>query len=110
MKGETYQTADLAATIAALIGTDGINPDDALAFRFIGLGDRTAWSFDGKGTPAELVIEYEQGSQPPEAAEYDARHLASSPPSMDTMADYFEFVGAREGASSGLAGVDYLLG
>ena len=62
VKGETYQTADLAAMLAALVGTDGIDADDALAFRLSGTGERTAWSFDGQGEAPRLVIEYENAA------------------------------------------------
>ena len=58
-KGETYQTADLAAMLAALVGTDGIDADDAFAFRLSGTGEPTAWSFDGQGEAPRLFIEYQ---------------------------------------------------
>jgi hypothetical protein len=85
VKGEFFRTADLAATIAALVGTDGLDADDALAFRFEGMGERTAWSFDGKGAPARLVIEFETGAGPPVV-----------PVDQDLQDDDFRFLGAKE--------------
>ena len=98
MKGESYRTADLAATIAALVGTEGIDADDALAFRFSGLGERTAWSFDGKGTPAKLVIEFEGGApEPPVAPSPGSPHLMDTlEDHADLQADGFDFLGRRK--------------
>ena len=55
LEGEAYRTADLTATIAALIGTDGLDRDEALAFRFTGTGERETASFDGAAP--KLVID-----------------------------------------------------
>ena len=63
VEGESYQTADLAVMLAALVGADGIDADDALAFRLSGAGERTAWSFDGQGEAPRLVSEYEGSSR-----------------------------------------------
>ena len=59
VEGGVYRTADLAATIAALIGTDGLDPDEALAFRFNGTGEREAASFESAGAAPKLVITFE---------------------------------------------------
>ena len=59
VEGGVYRTADLAATIAALIGTDGLDPDEALAFRFTGTGEREAASFESSGAAPKLVITYD---------------------------------------------------
>ena len=111
VKGDFFRTADLAATIAALVGTEGIDADDALAFRFTGMGERTAWAFDGKGAPAKLVIEFESGApEPPIAPGPGSPHL------MDALEDHadlqaagFDFLGATEVALNGIAWDDGLL-
>ena len=114
VKGETHRTADLAATIASLVGTDGLDADDALAFRFKGMDERTAWSFDGEGAAARLVIEFESGTPDPpspvEGASYtqeaaDVMGLSA----MGLEADSFRFLDtAQDGSIAGLD--DYLLG
>ena len=63
-RGRIYRTADLTATIAALIGTEGLDLDEALAFRFMGTGEREAASFESSGAAPKLVIEFDTG--PPE--------------------------------------------
>ena len=71
VKGETDQTADLAAILAAMVGTGGIDADDAFAFRISGDGERTAWSFDVHGEAPTLVIDYEDAADPPAWAEVE---------------------------------------
>jgi hypothetical protein len=105
-KGEFYRTADLAATIAALVGTGGIDDDDAFAFRFAGTGDLTAWSFDGAGVAPRLVIEF-GGGAPDVISPVEAHADVQGPPdvrdgpSADLEADTFHFLGTQlEGSNS----------
>ena len=58
VEGGSYRTADLSGSLAALLGTDGLDPEDALVFRFTGRGEREAAAFDGAGEPPRLVVEF----------------------------------------------------
>ena len=105
MKGEFFRTADLAATLAALVGTEGLDADDALAFRFTGMGERTAWSFDGKGAPAKLVIEFETARPNRRSAPSPGPHFMDAlADHADLQADGFRFPGARRIGCAGRCG------
>ncbi len=57
--GKTYQSADVTTLLEALIGADGLEATDAIAFRITGTGTRQAFSFDdAAGDAPELVINY----------------------------------------------------
>ena len=100
VKGETYQTADLAAMLAALVGTQGIDADDALAFRLSGAGERTAWSFDGQGEAPRLVIEYEG----PDASSGTLEaSMAEVPVDANARADSFDLADTLAWSDPGLA-------
>ena len=97
VEGGTHRTADLAATIAALIGTDGLDPDEALAFRFTGTDEREAASFDSSGAAPKLVIEFETG--PPETSAEPLDDLVSQDrkSSLELDGHSFEFARATDG-------------
>ena len=89
VEGGAYRTADLAATIAALIGTDGLEPDEALAFRFNGTGEREAASFESSGAAPKLVITFET-DQPEDtsvARDETAAQFSGSMPFSDAPVD-----------------------